>query len=234
MRLDKFVLRSTQLNKQQVVKVIESGLVSVNQQIITDCAIQVHENNHITYNSNRLTPRPFRYLLLHKSPDTLCSNVDGEYPSVFNDIDIENKDELHIVGRLDADTSGLILITDDGRWSFNITRPDMDCPKVYRVTLAKPITEDAITKLEQGLLLQGESTSTRPAKIIKIDDLHVLLTITEGRYHQVKRMFFAVGNRVNQLHREKIGAVSLDLDSKQWRHLTASEISSFGMYSQQA
>ena len=89
-----------------------------------DESIQVHENNTVTLAGQKLTLRPFRYILLHKPTATICSNVDGDYPSVFNYLDIENASELHIAGRLDVDTTGLVLITDDGRWTYNITRPD--------------------------------------------------------------------------------------------------------------
>ncbi|WP_076536551.1 pseudouridine synthase [Shewanella sp. UCD-KL21] len=227
MRLDKFVLRSTALTKAQVITAIEAGQVCVNHGVIKDVKHQVHENNLIQLNHQTLTPRPFRYLLLHKSADKICSNVDGHYPSLFNDIDIDNKDELHIVGRLDADTTGLVLITDDGRWSFNITRPEMSCAKLYRVSLAKPLSTQAIKQLEQGILLDGETKPTLPAKITTVNERQVLLSITEGRYHQVKRMFFAVGNKVTQLHREQIGEIKLNTASDQWRYLTEAEVNSF-------
>ncbi|MFC1519568.1 pseudouridine synthase [Pseudomonadota bacterium] len=227
MRLDKFVLRSTALTKTQVITAIEAGQVCVNHGVIKDVKHQVHENNLIQLNSQTLIPRPFRYLLLHKSADKICSNVDGHYPSLFNDIDIDNKDELHIVGRLDADTTGLVLITDDGRWSFNITRPEMSCAKLYRVHLAKSLSTQAIKQLEQGILLDGETKPTLPAKITTVNESQVLLSITEGRYHQVKRMFFAVGNKVTQLHREQIGEIKLNTSSNQWRYLTEAEVNSF-------
>lgn len=240
MRLDKFVLRSTNLNKQAVTVCIELGLITVNQQVITDVRFQVHENNDIEYLGESLVPRPFRYLMYNKPVDTICSNVDGEYPSILNNIDIENKDELHIAGRLDVDTTGLILITDDGRWSFNIMRPEQSCEKTYRVTLGKKITEAMKEKVEHGLLLQGESQPTLPATLsllspseqADINATEVLLTITEGRYHQVKRMFFAVGNRVNKLHRERIGNLCVDVPIGTWRHLTQIEVNSLNYTTQ--
>ncbi|MDO6612319.1 pseudouridine synthase [Shewanella sp. 1_MG-2023] len=234
MRLDKFVMRSTRLTKQQVTTCIESGEVTVNQQVITDVRYQVHENNYIEYQGKQLVPRPFRYLMFNKPVDTICSNVDGDYPSILHYLEIENKDELHIAGRLDADTTGLVLITDDGRWSFNIMRPEMQCEKTYRVTLAKALILGVAERFAEGLLLQGESKPTLPAKLehIETDPSHepaahqVLLTISEGRYHQVKRMFFAVGNKVKQLHREKIGNLTVDIPTGTWRYLTIDEVKS--------
>lgn len=137
--------------------------------------------------------------------------------------------ELHIAGRLDADTTGLVLITDDGRWSFNITRPNQGCEKVYRVGLSRPIADDVAIKFEQGIQLQGEKKLTAPAILDVISQKEVLLTITEGKFHQVKRMFAAVGNRVVSLHRERIGQINLDVAIGQWRYLSTDEIASFSL-----
>ena len=196
--------------------------------MITDISAQVHENNDVTLVGEQLCSRPFRYLLMNKPSQTICSNIDEVYPSLFNYIDIERPQELHIVGRLDADTTGLVLITDDGRWSFNITSPNKLCPKVYRVHLRQPIDVSAKHLFSQGIKLQGEPQLTAPAILTIVDDKQVLLTITEGKFHQVKRMFASIGNKVMGLHRESIGCVTLDVGEGQWRYLTVDEIKSLG------
>ncbi|MBR7887796.1 pseudouridine synthase [Marinomonas sp. A79] len=231
MRLDKYVCKSTDLSKLDAAACILAGQISVNGVIVTEAATQVHENNTIEWGERRLVARPFRYIMLHKPANTVCSNKDEVYPSVFRDQGIEKTEELHIAGRLDADTTGLVLITDDGRWSFNLTQPSNDCHKVYRVTLSRPLTEarghDITELFSAGIQLQGEAAITRPAQLDILTPTNVRLTITEGRFHQVKRMFAAVGNRVIGLHREQIGQVKLDIKQGQWRHLTADEIRSF-------
>jgi len=227
MRLDKFVCQSTQLTKIEATLLIQSGQVIVNGKSVLDEATQVHEDNIITLDNHRLKTRDFRYLLMHKTAGTICSNVDEVYPSLFNSIELDKVSQLHIAGRLDADTTGLVLITDDGRWSFNITNPTKHCEKVYRVGLSRPIADDVALKFERGIMLQGEQQLTRPATLTIISPKEVLLTLTEGKFHQVKRMFSAVGNRVVCLHRERIGSVSLDIDVGQWRYLTKDEIQSF-------
>ncbi|CAM3142068.1 pseudouridine synthase [Vibrio rarus] len=227
MRLDKFVCKSTQLTKDEAIARIHCGDVLVNQSVVTNESTQVHENNAILLNGFQLTPRDFRYIMLNKPAATICSNIDEVYPSLFNLLDIDHVSELHIAGRLDADTTGMVLITDDGRWSFNITRPTCHCAKVYQVTLSKAITDDAAIQIKSGIKLQGEDKLTLPANLVVINSKEVLLTITEGKFHQVKRMFSAVGNRVVSLHRVAIGEVSLDIDVGQWRYLTAPEIESF-------
>ncbi|MGF1758670.1 pseudouridine synthase [Photobacterium sagamiensis] len=227
MRLDKFICKSTKLTRSEATQVINAGDVIVNGNVIESEATQVHENNTITLNGEKLTSRSSRYIMMYKPLDTICSNVDEVYPSIFNYINIENGSELHIAGRLDADTTGLVLVTDDGRWSFNIITPNKKCEKVYRVGLRDSIADDVAMKFENGVQLQGEKQLTLPAKLDVVNPKEVLLTITEGKYHQVKRMFSAVGNRVVSLHREKIGEVSLDIELGQWRYLTADEVKSF-------
>ncbi len=227
MRLDKFVCKSTELTKDQAIQCIMLGEIFVNGKVITNEATQVHESNTVTWNEHTLKARDFRYMLMHKPANTICSNVDEIYPSVFNYLTIDNASELHIAGRLDADTTGLILITDDGRWSFSITRPSQNCPKVYRVHLSKELTADVAIAFKKGIQLQGEPKLTLPASLQKIGQKEALLTITEGKFHQVKRMFAAVGNRVLSLHREKIGEIQLDVEVGQWRGLTDVEVQSF-------
>lgn len=166
---------------------------------------------------------------MNKPADTICSNIDEVYPSLFNYINEGNNAELHIAGRLDADTTGLVLITDDGRWSYNIITPAKKCEKVYRVGLRKPIieTESVIEQFALGLQLQGEVELTRPAQLDIVAPQEALLTITEGKFHQVKRMFSAIGNKVISLHREKIGEISLDVGVGEWRYLSEDEVKSF-------
>ena len=241
MRLDKFIAKSTALHKQQILHVIEYNQVSVNGILINKADFQVHENNKIMLNDKVLIPSPFRYLLMNKPANTICANIDQVYPSVLNGLSdintditdpvnneaIQRIDQLHIAGRLDADTTGLILITDDGRWTFNITLPSNDCKKVYRVGLSRIFKAEIIEQFKQGIQLQGEAKLTLPASVKQVNEKEVLLTITEGKFHQVKRMFAAVGNRVVSLHRQQIGQVKLDVEVGKWRYLTPLEIDSF-------
>ena len=228
MRLDKFICKSTELTRTEAKKLLKMGTVLVNDVVIKDPSTQVHENNSITIDGEELTARSSRYIILHKPVDTICSNVDETYPSLLHLIDVDRAFDMHIAGRLDADTTGLVLITDDGRWSHNIISPKKQCEKVYRVWIRNPLKDDTAEKFTAGVQLQGEDSLTRPAKLEKIDEQEVLLTITEGKYHQVKRMFAAVGNKVVGLHREQIGPIKLaDLPLGEWRYLTQTEVETF-------
>ncbi|MDF1764108.1 MAG: pseudouridine synthase [Oleibacter sp.] len=227
MRLDKRLCKSTGFTSEQATAFILAGAVTVEGEIITDVRCQVHKHTDVRLNGTPLIPRPYRYLLIHKPKNTVCSNIDEAYPSVFNQVGVPDHHELHVVGRLDADTTGLVLATDDGHWSFEIIRPEKNCPKVYRVTLSRPLSEACAQQLREGVLLQGIQQPTLPAKLTFLTSTQVLLAITEGKYHQVKRMFAAVDNRVVALHREQIGEVCLDVEEGQWRALTAAEIEAF-------
>jgi 16S rRNA pseudouridine516 synthase len=242
MRLDKFIGKSTTLSKAQTVEALLNNQVSVNGVVVSKAAFQVHAKNQVLLDGTVLVLRPFRYLLMNKPANTICANVDQVYPSALHLLSKENEDirqsshstaflkegaDLHIAGRLDADTTGLILITDDGSWTFNITLPSNDCKKVYRVGLSKPLQAHLIKQFNQGIQLQGEAKLTLPATLVQLAEKEVLLTITEGKFHQVKRMFAAVGNRVIKLHREQIGDVTLDVELGKWRYLTPLEVASF-------
>ena len=122
-----------------------------------------------------------------------------------------------------------MLLPDDGQWSHRITSPKHHCQKTYLVTLADPVESHYQTACEQGILLRGEKAPTKPAKLEILDDYNVNLTISEGRYHQVKRMFAALGNKVVALHRWRVGNVVLDeqLEEGEFRPLTEEEIASF-------
>lgn len=227
MRLDKYICKSTELNRIEANDVLQRRMVKVDNKVFTAGAVQVYSNHRVTLDDISLNLRPFRYILIHKPANTLSSNIDENHPSIFNYLDVNKKSELHIVGRLDADTTGLVLITDDGSWTSKIIKPSAQCEKVYRVTLRDEISDEAILKLEQGLMLKGIDEPTLPAKVTVLSSNEVLLTITQGKFRQVKRMFRAVGNRVKHLHREKIGQVSLDVELGQWRYLTSDEVDSF-------
>jgi len=231
MRLDKFICKSTELTRSEAKKLLKMGEVRVNDEIIKNPATQVHENNNVTVNGESLTARSSRYIMMHKPVDTICSNVDEVYPSLLHYIEVDKAFDLHIAGRLDADTTGLVLVTDDGRWSHNIISPKKHCTKVYRVDLRNVITleksAELIERFKCGLQLQGEEQLTLPAVLEILSEKQVLLTITEGKYHQVKRMFAAVGNKVVGLHRQQIGDINLDVGLGEWRYLSDSEVSSF-------
>jgi 16S rRNA pseudouridine516 synthase len=140
---------------------------------------------------------------------------------------LQRQPVIATVGRLDRDTTGLLLLTDDGPLNHRLTSPRHHWPKRYRATLAEPLRGDEAERFASGtLLLEGESTPLKPAALDVVSAHEVCVTITEGRYHQVRRMFAACGNHVITLHREAIGPLTLgDLPLGGWRALTEAEVS---------
>ena len=230
MRLDKFIAEQTGLTRSQAVKALKSGVVSVNEEIEKSGARKVSAEDTIRYEGELLEwLEGGQYFMLYKPQGYVCSHDDGEYPTVFQFFDYPLMNKLHTAGRLDVDTTGLVLLTDDGQWSHRITSPKHHCEKTYLVTLADPVEAFYAQQLAEGILLRGEKEPTKPAKLEILDDYNVNLTISEGRYHQVKRMFAALGNKVEALHRWRIGDIVLDesLEEGEYRALSDKEIGSF-------
>lgn len=229
MRLDRFIAEATGMSRKEATKVLQRAEVTVDGAVQKKGAFKLSVQAVVKWNNEPLELMGPTYLMMHKPLGCVCANDDGLHLTVFSYLDLPNKDKLHTVGRLDLDTSGLLLITDDGQWSHRITSPKQQCPKVYHAWLAEPVTENDITAFAQGLQLKGETTLTAPAVLEIINEREALVHVHEGRYHQVRRMFAAVGNRVEQLHREQVGALTLDTDLApgDYRALSAEEVSLF-------
>ena len=228
MRLDKYICQATSLTRSQAKKAISKGRICNDAGNIRSCAYKVSTNENIYLDDEVISLRGPRYIMLNKPQDFICSTVDEQLPSVLNLLEIEKREQLFIAGRLDADTTGLTLITDDGQWSHQVTSPRRKCAKRYRVTLAEPLADNAAELFKAGIQLKSENQPCLPATLQVISEQEALLTISEGKYHQVKRMFAALGNRVTALHREQIGEIELDakLELGEWRYLTAEEVNS--------
>lgn len=230
MRLDKYLAESTDLSRSQARAAIAAGEVTLNGVPVAKGVPMVQANDVVCWDGEVVAPIGLRYLMLHKPVGYECSLRNSQHPPVLDLIDIEKRERLHLVGRLDVDTSGLLLITDDGQWSHRVISPRYRCDKVYLATLAQPLVADAEPRLAAGLMLEGESAPTLPARLQRVTECQVRLTIQEGRYHQVRRMFAALGNHVEALHRERIGSVALDasLAPGESRFLTDAEVIALG------
>ncbi|WP_119396360.1 16S rRNA pseudouridine(516) synthase RsuA [Salinibius halmophilus] len=226
MRLDKFFSDATGMSRKDAKRQIGKGNVTCNGEVEKRAAYVVAEQDEIAWHGEQLSIAGNLYIMLNKPPGFVCSTADPEHPTVLELVDVVSRTPLHAAGRLDIDTTGLVLLTNDGQWSHRITSPQHQCEKRYRVELADPITDEQIKQLEQGVLLRNEDTPTLPAKVAVIDVQEILISISEGRYHQVKRMLAAVGNHVDALHREAIGPIELDKDLElgESRYLTDEEI----------
>ncbi|WP_429053879.1 16S rRNA pseudouridine(516) synthase RsuA [Aeromonas veronii] len=230
MRLDKFLCDCSDLTRSLAGKLIRQGEVMVDGIVVKQPAFHINEQSRIEFDGVLLTlEQRNRYFMLHKPEGYVCSNEDPDHPTVFFLMDEPAMGKLHVVGRLDLDTTGLVLVTDDGQWSHRITSPRHECAKTYHVWLADPVSPDAIALFAEGVYLRNETDKTRPAQLEILDECEARLTIHEGKYHQVKRMFASIGNKVVGLHRERVGGLTLDEDLApgEYRELTAEEIALF-------
>ncbi|OCG28083.1 16S rRNA pseudouridine(516) synthase [Gilliamella sp. wkB108] len=228
MRLDKFLAHHLSTSRTVVTKELKAKKVTVDGEIIKSGAYQLMPEQVVHYDGNEIIPvTNKRYFMLNKPQGYVCSTDDPDHPTILYFMDEPMPEKLHAAGRLDLDTTGLVLLTDDGKWSHRITSPKHHCQKVYAVTVEQPLTKDLIERFANGIQLHSERSLTKPAILQIIDDFHAELTISEGKYHQVKRMFAAVNNHVVQLHRKQIGNVVLDMPEGEYRSLTQDEINSF-------
>ncbi|PXZ03349.1 16S rRNA pseudouridine(516) synthase RsuA [Gilliamella apicola] len=228
MRLDKFLAHHLGVSRTIVNKELKAQKVTVNGDVVKSGTYHISSDQIVEYDGVEIVPiTENRYFMLNKPQGYVCSTDDPDHPTILYFIDEPMSEKLHSAGRLDLDTTGLVLLTDDGKWSHRITSPKHHCEKIYQVTVEQPLTTNLIEIFKQGIQLKSEKTLTEPAKLIIIDDYHAELTISEGRYHQVKRMFAAVNNHVTQLHRKQIGVIVLDIPEGEYRPLTQDEISSF-------
>ena len=227
MRLDKLISNATAFTRSQAKTQIKKGNVTVNGDVVKNPAQHIDDSAHVEYMGVAVKKPQLRYIMFNKPAGVVCANSDNEHATVFDDLFLPRIDTLHIAGRLDIDTTGLLLITDDGQWLHRITSPRHNHKKTYLVDLATPITDEQIRILNEGVQLKNEKNCCQPAILEKKSRLQIRLTITEGKYHQVKRMMVAVGNHVVKLHREKIAHIKLDgnLAEGEWRELTENELS---------
>ncbi|CAM4037985.1 16S rRNA pseudouridine(516) synthase RsuA [Pseudoalteromonas byunsanensis] len=225
-RLDKFLSHLAELPRTKVKAGIKKRYVTVNGVVITKFDYSVNENDHVTWQGKPLQYLGKRYFMLNKPVGYICANSDDMHPTVFDLLDEPNLKDFHVAGRLDIDTTGLVLLTNDGDWSHQITSPKKQKFKTYLVETQEPITEDALQQLRDGVQLHNEKQPTLPAQAEQLASYSLRLSICEGKYHQVKRMLAAVGNKVVELHREKIADIELDaaLASGEYRELTDLEI----------
>ena len=174
------------------------------------------------------------YVLLNKPAGTECSQKPSTYPSIYTLLPSPLRlrpqkgalQGVQAVGRLDQDTTGLLLLSDDGQFIHRMTSPKKHVPKVYEVTTKHPLDETQVSRLLAGVVLDDDPKPVRAAACEAIDSHHLRLTLTEGKYHQVKRMLAAVSNRVEGLHRSQQGGFALpaDLLPGQWRWLSPEDL----------
>ena len=235
-RLDKFLSAALGISTKAVKPVLARGRVQVDGVVELDAQRLVHQISRIEYDGQVLQARTPSYLMLNKPAGVVSATKDSQHMTV---IDVLSKSasaeflqndlrlrDLHIVGRLDFNSTGLMLITNDGRWSRNLSAPESKIRKRYTVTLADKVTTEMVDAFAQGMYFSFEDITTLPAELIILGDRQAEVVLQEGRYHQIKRMFGRFQNEVLTIHRTAVGSIRLDefLAPGQFRALTQAEI----------
>lgn len=217
---------------------IQHGHVVVDGQTITDATFDVDAQEGLRYT---VQGKPWEYhakayVVLNKPAGTECSQKPSAWPSVYTLLPDPLRqrpvkggvDGVQAVGRLDQDTTGLLLLSDDGKFLHRMASPRHHVPKVYEAEVKHPLDDAQLERLRQGVVLDDDPRPVRALAAERLDALRLQLTLDEGKYHQVKRMVAAAGNRVEVLHRARVGALSLppELAPGEWRWLTAAEVES--------
>lgn len=228
MRLDKYLAHANFGTRKEVKKMIRSGLVEVNDAIIKKDDYKIDETKDIVKLDGEIVSyQEFYYVMLNKPDGYVSATIDDRYPTVLDLIYEDFAFDLFPVGRLDMDTEGLLLLTNDGALSHDLLSPKKHVDKTYYVELEKAYTEEDIQALESGIALNEEEVC-KEAKVQRINDTCMYLTIQEGKYHQVKRMAHAIQNEVIYLKRVRMGTLELDesLALGEYRMLSEAEVES--------
>ncbi|MGN0531331.1 MAG: pseudouridine synthase [Eubacterium sp.] len=226
-RLDKILSRQLNITRTQAKDVLRSGRVAVNDVIQRDGSIKCGDSDAISVDGRLITVARYVYIMMNK-PGGVISASDGKGERTVVDLVPENMQRrgLFPAGRLDRDTTGFVLITDDGEFAHNILSPAHHIPKTYIATLDKPIDDDMVADFEGGMTLNGEVLLEAQLEAVNSDGTVARVVLRQGLYHQVKRMFAKHGATVLRLHRTAMGSLELDntLRPGECRYLTEDEI----------
>ena len=227
MRLDRLLQQQPQWNRRKTQQLLAVGAVSVDGKTETagTCEITVFNSVVVADQVIQDGQKPL-YIMLNKPVGILSATSDPVHKTVMDLLPEELASQLHIAGRLDRASSGLMLLTNDGQWSRRMTDPELKKPKTYLVTTGNPIDPDTDRVFAEGIYFPYEGITTSPAELEQLSSHKARLTIYEGRYHQIKRMFGRFRNPVVGLHRESMGDIQLgsDLAESEFRNLTDTEI----------
>ncbi len=223
-RLDKYLADMGVGTRTEVKNIVKKGKVIINGQVIKDPAYKVSDKDKVECEGINIIYESFEYYMLNKPAGVVTATEDKRDRTVIDCI-ISKRHDLFPVGRLDKDTEGLLLITNDGEMAHKLLTPKKHVAKTYYVELENDLSTDYIEKFDEGIILK-DGTKTRPGILEIINNKKGYLTIYEGKFHQVKRMFEALDNKVIYLKRISMGSLRLDKELKtgEFRALTEEEI----------
>lgn len=229
MRLQRFLSKATGEPNKLIALAVESGEARVNGITVTNTTTQVNRFDAVVFRDTCLQENTAKYFMLNKPVDYLSATKDKAKPTAMDLLNASDAVDLHIAGRLDIGSTGLLLLTNNGSWSKRVMLADNKAPKYYRVTTKLPLDTNLIQAFSTGIYFAHEDITTLPAQLTILDKHTADIVLYEGRYRQIRRMFGAVGNQVVTLHRYAVGEIVLpdNLAAGQYRPLTATEIKAF-------
>ncbi len=210
MRIDRFMSLHLAINRRDVKLMLAQKRILIDGVVADDTLQVIDEFSRIVFDGQVLQASSPTYIMMNKPVGVVSATKDEQHKTVVDLLEYTESASLHIVGRLDLNSSGLLLLTNDSRWSRKLMKPEKKVSKVYRVTVGKPLTEAYISAFYEGMYFEYEDITTRPARLTIISEQVAEVTLVEGRYHQIKRMFGRFRNPVLALHRESIGGLLLD------------------------
>src|SRR5690554_948143 len=205
MKLARIVSNQNGISRRLANQLLAAGRVWVDGAVCRDGSEDISRFREVKIDKDIIQQaEPAYYLMLHKPAGYLSATRDDQHPTVMELIEPELRSHLHIGGRLDRASTGLLILSSDGLWSRRLTEPAVKIPKVYRVTTAEPISPETAIRFAEGIWFEYEQLTTSPARLEQLNNHEARVTIFEGRYHQVKRMFHAVGNRRSEEHTSEL------------------------------
>lgn len=227
MKLDRLLAKHDAMGRNRARQAVVDRRVKIDGETATRIDLEVDRFMLVELDEKVIRePKRLLHIMVHKPVGVVSATSDAEHRTVIDLIDDPDRGSLHLAGRLDRNTSGLVLLTNDGRWSKALMNPAHKVPKVYLVETRDPIRPEAVAAFAEGFYFHTEDLTTLPADLEILDERKARLTLHEGRYHQIKRMFHRIGNRVTTLHRVSVGGITLpdDLQPGGWRFLTNVEL----------
>lgn len=231
-RIDRYISKKLGINRRDTKLMLAQGRVVINDTVIREITTIVEEFDHVVLDGEVLQNKQAVYIMLNKPIGVVSATKDDLHKTVMELLpkELTQKEgitlDLHIVGRLDLNTSGLLLLTNDSRWSKSLMAPEAKVSKVYQVTLENDLTEDYVSAFAEGMYFSFEDITTQPAQLTIVSNKVAEVVLKEGKYHQIKRMFGRFRNPVLALHRSSVGGLSLDKEllPGQSRLLTEAEV----------
>lgn len=227
-RLDRFLSQALQVSRSGLRPILAAGRVRVNGALARERQQRIGPFDRVELDGELLQSEAPRYLMLNKPMGVVSATSDDRHATVMGLLPESLQQGLHLAGRLDFNSTGLVLLTNDGAWSWQLSQPESRVSKHYRVTVEQPLSDDYVAAFAEGMWFEFEGIMTQPAELNIRSAYEADVWLSEGRYHQIKRMFGRFDNKVLTLHRLAIGNLMLDekLKPGEWRELSAMEVSS--------